>query len=48
MLSVFCLQLKISWQEQYKEWMERTEAKIEELQNTNAMLYVQGGSREGL
>ena len=28
--------------------MERTEAKIEELQNTNAMLYVQGGSREGL
>ncbi|XP_041373339.1 A-kinase anchor protein 9-like [Gigantopelta aegis] len=30
--------LKISWQEQYKEWMERTEAKIEELQQTNAML----------
>ncbi|KAK3781197.1 hypothetical protein RRG08_020387 [Elysia crispata] len=34
----FKLELKRSWGEKYKQWMEETEAKIEELQRTNALL----------
>ncbi|RUS84923.1 hypothetical protein EGW08_007333 [Elysia chlorotica] len=34
----FKLELKRSWGEKYKQWMEQTEAKIEELQRTNALL----------
>ena len=33
-------QLKTSWGEKYKEWMEATEAKIADLQRTNQLLWV--------
>lgn len=32
------LKIKMSWGEKYKEWMDATEAKIEELQKTNQLL----------
>ncbi|XP_035828236.1 centrosomal protein of 290 kDa [Aplysia californica] len=34
----FKLELKRSWGEKYKEWMDQTEAKITDLQRTNALL----------
>jgi hypothetical protein len=33
-------QLQKTWGEKYAEWMQRTESKLEELQQANTLLYV--------
>ena len=32
--------MDIKWQKMYEEWMAATEAKLQELQQANALLYV--------
>ena len=39
-LTLLCCQLKSQWGDKYAEWMRETETKIQELQETNNMLWV--------